>query len=204
VRRRAPEPTSSRARAHVRARQGGRLGPRVPHPHRHDGGDGAWSTAAHIEASARVPDASPELFLAILSQTPSRTAWCAASHDSHSAALAQATQHVPERVDDASRHESLLPAGSDWLVLPRHRQQLLEHCRDVVDVPVHDRPARVGRRAGRRPGAVDEPQLGLGCRRCGTRRRRAGRPAPRARSTARSRAGRRTSASPPLRRRSSN
>src|SRR6266508_76140 len=139
---------------------------------------------ATSSASAIVIVAIRECRLAIRNHASVRTQCCAASQDSHWAASGKSrtstlcgfgeredfevvrvvhdAQHVAERVDHGGGDEPRGPAWRDRLVLlGAHRQQSLNRGVDVVDVPVHDGAARLGRGAGRCVAAVDDAQLGL-------------------------------------------
>jgi hypothetical protein len=71
-------------------------------------------------------------------------------------------QHIPKLVNHGSRYEPLIRTGRDRLVFLRSHPQQLFECRcDVIDMPERDGSARLGRRAGVRPAAVDQPQLVL-------------------------------------------
>src|SRR5919204_5357230 len=131
-----------------------------------------------------VTDARPEPFLAIFSHTPDRSAWWSASQASHAAPSRQArtstpsralqrgehlqvvgvvhdAEDVPERVDDRRGDPARLARGDRLVLLGAHGQQPLEGRRHVVDVPVHDRPARVAGGALGRVAAVGDAQLVL-------------------------------------------
>src|SRR5918911_4373187 len=64
-------------------------------------------------------------------------------------------QDVPKGVDHGGSDEPRAAVAGRVVLRRPHRQQLLESCWHIVDVPVHDRTSRAGRRTGGRGAAID-------------------------------------------------